>query len=185
MTADALITAMLIYLSPIIGDADIDKKQLRCMADNAYFEAALESRIGKRQVVYAVMDRVASKHYPDTPCKVIWQKARDKRSGNTVAQFSWTWDGRPDRIRFTNKKGQIQPNTYRNYAMAIEESVFVMLGLKGRPCEKTTTHYWSHVALEKPPYWHKDFDVACRIGGHTFMTKKSARDRSVAVATKD
>ena len=123
MTADALIASMLIYLSPIIGDAEIDKEQVRCMADNAYFESALESRIGKRQVVYAVMDRVASKHYPDTPCKVIWQKDRDKRSGKVVSQFSWTWDGRPDLIKFTNKKGQIQPNTYRNYAMAIEESM--------------------------------------------------------------
>lgn len=185
MTANSIIAAMLVYLSPIIGDAEIDVKQVRCMADNAYFESALESRIGKRQVVYAVMDRVASKHYPNTPCKVIWQKARDKRSGKVVSQFSWTWDGRVDKIKFTNKKGAVRPSIYRNYAMAVEEAVFVMLGLKGRPCEKTTTHYWSHIALKKPPYWHRDFDVACRIGGHTFMTKKSAKDRSVAVATKD
>lgn len=156
------------------------------MADNIYFEAALESREGKRQVAYTVLDRVQSKHYPGKPCAVIWQQNKDYRTDKLVPMFSWTLDGKSDRVKFKRKSGKINDNAYKNYAMAVEEAIFVLLRMKPRPCSAPTTHYWSHIVLDNPPYWAKDFEVACKLGGHTFMTAKSnrkvKRNKTVAVA---
>jgi len=174
MSADAIIGLVLIYLSAITGPVDIDRKTLRCMADNVYFEAALESREGKRQVAYTVLDRVESKNYPNTPCKVIWQRNKDYRTEKMVPMFSWTLDGKSDRVKFKRKSGKINNNAYKNYTMAVEESIFVLLRLKPRPCQAIITHYWSNIVLSKPPYWAKDFEIACEIGGHTFMTAKNS-----------
>ncbi len=185
MNADAIIGLVLTYLSAVIGPVDVDREVLRCMADNIYFEAALESREGKRQVAYTVLDRVQSKHYPEKPCAVIWQRNKDYRTEKMVPMFSWTLDGKSDRIKFKRKSGKININAYRNYVMSVEEAIFVLLRVKDRPCADTTTHYWSHIVLDKPPYWAKDFDIACKLGGHTFMTAKNPKrkqDKTVAVA---
>ena len=186
MNADAIIGLVMTYLSAVTGPIDVDREVLRCMADNIYFEAALESREGKRQVAYTVLDRVQSKHYPNKPCNVIWQRNKDYRTEKMVAMFSWTLDGKSDRIKFKRKSGKINNNAYKNYVMSVEEAVFVLLRLKNRPCEPTTTHYWSHIVLDKPPYWAKDFAVACKLGGHTFMTAKKnlkrKQNKTVAVA---
>ena len=183
MNADAIIGLVLTYLSAITGPVDVDHAVLRCMADNIYFEAALESREGKRQVAYTVLDRVKSKHYPGKPCDVILQKNKDYRTGKLVPMFSWTLDGKSDQIKFKRKSGKINIRAYQNYVMGVEEAVFVLLEIKPRPCQNTTTHYWSHIVLDKPPYWAKDFRVACKIGGHTFMTADKAPKQNKTVAT--
>lgn len=177
MNADIIIGAVLTFLTTITGPIDIDRNTLRCMADNIYFEAALESREGKRQVAYTVLDRVQSSQYPSKPCEVIWQRNKDYRTEKMVPMFSWTLDGKSDRVKFKRKSGKINNNAYRNYVMAAEEAIFVLLRMKPRPCSATTTHYWSHIVLDKPPYWAKDFDVACKLGGHTFMTAKRSHKR--------
>ena len=63
---------------PIYLDRN-DKAQIKCLADNAYFEAGNQSTKGKIAVTHVVMNRIGDHRFPTTPCGVIHQKH----------QFSW------------------------------------------------------------------------------------------------
>jgi len=68
-------------------------RQLECLAMNIYHEARSESYDGQLAVATVTMNRVDSDKYPKTVCGVVWQK------NNNGCQFSWTCDGKSDRIR--------------------------------------------------------------------------------------
>ena len=68
-------------------------RQLECLAMNIYHEARSESYDGQLAVATVTMNRVDSHKYPETVCGVVWQK------NNKGCQFSWTCDGKSDRIR--------------------------------------------------------------------------------------
>lgn len=65
-----------------------DKRQIQCLAENAYFEAGNQTEKGKIAVSNVVMNRVESGKFPKTPCAVIHQK-----TGRTC-QFSWVCEGK-------------------------------------------------------------------------------------------
>jgi len=67
------------------------ERQLRCMADNIYYEAGMEPAEGKIAVGQIVMNRVAHPDYPKDPCQVIYQ--RNVFYAKTVCQFTWYCDG--------------------------------------------------------------------------------------------
>ena len=67
------------------------ERQLRCMADNIYYEAGMEPAEGKIAVGQIVMNRVAHPDYPKDPCQVIYQ--RNVFYSKTVCQFTWYCDG--------------------------------------------------------------------------------------------
>lgn len=69
-----------------------DRRQIQCLAENAYFEAGNQSTKGKIAVTNVVMNRVEDRRYPKTPCGVVYQK-----TGRTC-QFSWVCEGKK-RIR--------------------------------------------------------------------------------------
>ncbi|MGU9956403.1 MAG: cell wall hydrolase [Arenicellales bacterium WSBS_2016_MAG_OTU3] len=55
---------------------------LTCLAENIYHEARGEVDSGKLAVASVTLNRVKSKYFPDSICKVVWQPK----------QFSWTAD---------------------------------------------------------------------------------------------
>ena len=61
------------------------KKQVTCLAENIYFEAAHEPLDGKKAVAFVTFNRVQS-GYADNICDVVQQK-----TGQTC-QFSWYCD---------------------------------------------------------------------------------------------
>ena len=63
------------------------ERQLKCMADNVYWEAGNEPAEGKIAVAQVVMNRAASGQFPDDVCKVIYQK--NVFYERVVCQFSW------------------------------------------------------------------------------------------------
>lgn len=65
-----------------------DKRQIQCLAENAYFEAGNQSQKGKVAVTHVVMNRVKDSRFPKTACGVVYQKARG------VCQFSWVCEGK-------------------------------------------------------------------------------------------
>ena len=81
-------------IAPVAALTQHDKRQIQCLAENAYFEAGNQSTKGKIAVTNVVMNRVEDKRYPKTPCGVVHQ--RTKR----VCQFSWVCEGKK-RIRST------------------------------------------------------------------------------------
>jgi spore germination cell wall hydrolase CwlJ-like protein len=63
------------------------ERQLKCMADNIYYEAASEPAEGKLAVGIVVMNRTANPDFPKDPCQVIYQ--RNTFYQNIVCQFTW------------------------------------------------------------------------------------------------
>jgi spore germination cell wall hydrolase CwlJ-like protein len=55
-------------------------QELGCLAMNIYHEGRGESSQGQAAIAAVTMNRVHSKRYPNTVCKVVWQPK----------QFSWT-----------------------------------------------------------------------------------------------
>jgi spore germination cell wall hydrolase CwlJ-like protein len=64
-----------------------DKRQIQCLAENAYFEAGNQSTKGKVAVTNVVMNRVKDERFPKSACAVVHQKSRG------VCQFSWVCEG--------------------------------------------------------------------------------------------
>ena len=65
-------------------------RDLNCLAKNVYHEARGESVDGQYAVAEVTMNRVASKHYPNTVCEVVYQANFDVIRKRNVSAFSWT-----------------------------------------------------------------------------------------------
>jgi spore germination cell wall hydrolase CwlJ-like protein len=71
------------------------QKQVTCLAENMYFEAANEPMEGKKAVAFVTINRLQSGNYAHTICDVVFQK-----TGGTC-QFSWYCDPAVLRKRLT------------------------------------------------------------------------------------
>ena len=58
-------------------------RDLKCLADNVYYEAGNQSERGKMAVAAVTLNRVNSGIFPSDVCSVVHQKSRG------VCQFSW------------------------------------------------------------------------------------------------
>ena len=65
-----------------------NNRELKCLADNIYFEAGNQSTQGKLAVAAVTINRVKSPKFPKSVCSVVYQ--RTKR----VCQFSWVCEGK-------------------------------------------------------------------------------------------
>lgn len=57
--------------------------ELKCLTDNIYYEAAHEPLSGKRAVAFVTLNRVNNSSFPNSICKVVYQKKK------STCQFSW------------------------------------------------------------------------------------------------
>ena len=125
-------------------------RQRYCMAAAVYYEARGESRNGQLAVAQVVMNRVASKRYPNTVCGVVFQ-GEDKRNR---CQFSFACDGKPERPR---------PGKAWNQALDIAKR-FEGGERYSRVAE--ATHY--HADYVKPR-WSRSMRRISKIGRHIFL----------------
>tara|TARA_B100000927_G_scaffold290937_1_gene291200 strand:- start:468 stop:941 length:474 start_codon:yes stop_codon:yes gene_type:complete len=91
------ITLPLLFLG-MYGTAHADEHEVRCLAENIYFEARSESTAGKVAVALVVLNRVKDNRFPNTICGVVKQ-TKYYPSGRIdlhSCQFSWYCDGKPD-----------------------------------------------------------------------------------------
>ncbi len=82
-----LILGLFIYRT-IINQQEA--QEIHCLALNVYHEARGEPEKGKYAVASVTLNRVASKHYPNTVCGVVFQKRWDYLRKRYVSAFSWT-----------------------------------------------------------------------------------------------
>lgn len=114
-----------------------------CLALNIYFEARNQPLVGQILVAQVTMNRVESDSYPDTICKVVWQKR----------QFSWTHDGKSD----TPKNKPVFDGIYKLSELLLKHpETFVY---------ESVTHYHAYTV---EPYWAKDFTFLYKYGDHLF-----------------
>lgn len=130
-------------------------REENCMALNIYWEARDQDVKGKLAIGLVTMQRVMSKHYPNNVCGVVWQKNRDKRTGKSVAQFSWTLDGKPD----------IPKNKHAWTEAQLIASTFVG---DGAVIDDFTKGAYMYHADYVSPYWKTHYDLQAKIGSHLF-----------------
>ena len=134
------------------------EKELRCLALNVYFEARGEKAEGQLAVALVTMNRMKSRHYPNSVCGVVWQKR----------QFSWTHDGKSDRptdMRAWKLARKIARVTYQGYNRLSAHS------RKALDLTKGALHFYAPNLAS--PYWAEVHSVTRVIGRHVFLTGRS------------
>lgn len=116
--------------------------ELKCMADNLHHEAKVDGMRGLEAVAAVVMNRVRSKRYPNTVCKVVYQRK----------QFSWT-------LYKSLRKQRIE-HDWQTLMVAHN-------ALNGWLIDKTggATHYH---ALYVTPYWATKMSFTVQVETHLF-----------------
>ena len=71
------------------------QKQITCLADNIYFEAAHEPLDGKKAVAFVTINRLQTGNYANDICGVVHQKT------GSVCQFSWYCESKHTNNRLT------------------------------------------------------------------------------------
>ena len=157
------------------------EKEINCMAMNIYFEARNESTQGQIAVALVTINRVLSEAYPGTVCEVVWEQRRSPKYKKMVAQFSWTLDGKPDRIENKRKwNNEILPLAR---AMLAEGSL-----LNFSDFTQGATHYHADYV---DPWWNKKFTPIMKVDTHLFYRDEKvtpfirASADGEAVAMKD
>lgn len=138
--------------------ADIGARELKCLAMNIYHEARGEPIEGQLAVAMVTMNRVYSGTYPDTVCKVVWQRR----------QFSWTHDGKPDRpedVRSWKLAKKIADFVYNKYQ--------VYSGLSGGAMDLTKGALYYYAPKLVNPHWANHKEKTTEIGNHVFMRTKT------------
>lgn len=126
--------------------------EVRCLAENIYFEARGEPLNGQYAVAEVTLNRVASPHYPDTICEVVHEKRWDPLRLRRVAHFSWT-----------QQRGLSPPHGEAwDQALRIAETVYEQ---RHMPMMPEALHYH---ATSVRPYWARKRKQLAQIGKHIF-----------------
>jgi spore germination cell wall hydrolase CwlJ-like protein len=139
------------------------KKQIECLAQNIYFEAAHEPEQGKVAVAFVTLNRVKSKHFESDICGVVKQKT------GGVCQFSWYCEERPKAMSYakvlTNEHNPLY-NDIRNLAI----HVYANYELINDPTKGALFYHADYVR----PGW-KNMEKTAVIGRHIFYIRKDLR----------
>lgn len=131
------------------------QKQVTCLAENIYFEAAQEPLIGKKAVAFVTINRVLTGNYANTICDVVYQK-----TGNTC-QFSWYCDK-----TFTSRRLTIKDTMLYNDIRDLATNIVVNFQ-KMKDVTDGATYY--HADYVKPGW---KLDKVDQIGRHIFYKRK-------------
>ena len=124
-------------------------KPLNCLSEALYFEARGETVKGQFAVAEVIINRAASKRYPNSVCAVINQGTGRKYA----CQFTYTCDGRKEII--TEKA------TYAR----LRKIAKLMLSDMPKNLTKGATHYHTTAVS---PNWSRVFPRTATIGVHHF-----------------
>jgi len=131
--------------------SDDRARQLRCLTQNIYWEAASEPFEGKVAVAQVTLNRAANGNFPGDICAVVYQK--NVIYSKVVCQFSWYCEG-------THRVKPIYQPLYRE-----SEEVAKKVLLEGfrLPSLKNAMYY--HADYVKPGWGKKPI---VKIGHHVF-----------------
>ena len=156
--------------SPILSwEPLVSQSEIECMAKNIYFEAAVESTAGQLAVAQVTLNRVESKHYPNTVCEVVYQGPHTATGfpKRDRCQFSWYCDGKDDEVR---NKGKLW-NTAHNLAKYVLKRQNDLLDITDG-----ATHY--HANYIDAPRWAGQKRVTTSIDQHIFYGVRNGKRHS-------
>lgn len=115
-------------------DINLSDDEIELIALTTIAEAEGECELGKRMVIDVILNRILSKHFPDSAYGVIYQPN----------QFSSMWNGRVDRCTVTDdvrqlviEEAETRMNTYVVFFNAEDFSEY------GVPMFQIENHYFS------------------------------------------
>jgi spore germination cell wall hydrolase CwlJ-like protein len=133
---------------------DAEPQEVYCLSLNVYQEARGEPAEGQVAVANVVKNRVESRHYPNTYCKVVKQRY------GRVCQFSWYCDGLRDHPIFRSK--------YSVDAEAFKAAVGIALQVLAGNIEDNTHGALYFHADYVNPRWSRIKHKTIRYGNHIF-----------------
>lgn len=128
------------------------------LALNMYYEARDQGHDGMLLVGEVTMNRVNSRHFPDSICGVVYQGRKDQ-SGNMIrhrCQFSWYCDGKPD-----NPTEEKSWEIAQDIANSLINGEIEYLGTEA-------THYLNPDKVSRMPRWTRVYSVVGYYGDHLF-----------------
>jgi spore germination cell wall hydrolase CwlJ-like protein len=133
-------------------------RQLKCMTQNIYWEAANEPFEGKVAVAQVTMNRVADGRFAKDVCGVVYQK--NVFYDRVVCQFSWYCEG-------THRVRPVHPGLWQE-----SEEVAKKVLLEGfrLPSMKEALYY--HADYVNPQWGKPKID---KIGRHIFYREREGR----------
>jgi spore germination cell wall hydrolase CwlJ-like protein len=134
------------------------ERELKCLAQNIYYEAGYEPFEGKVAVAQVTLNRMESGKFPDDVCGVVYQK--NAIYGSTICQFSW-YCNQPALRKPTN------PAAF-NESMAVAKKVL----LEGFRLDGLKNAMYYHADYVSPK-WGKE--KIATIGRHIFYSDNKAK----------
>jgi N-acetylmuramoyl-L-alanine amidase len=131
--------------------AELRRAELRCLAQNVYYESRGEPLVGQYAVAEVTMNRVASPRFPGSVCEVVHERRLDRLRGRYVGAFSWT-------------ELELRPPAGPAWRRAQEVAVTV-LDRRHEPVVPDAVYYH---AVSITPRWAKQKTLLIRIGDHVF-----------------
>ena len=122
------------------------KNDLECLTRNIYYEAGVESSVGKFAVAHVTINRLKAGYWGNSICKVVYAKK----------QFSWTL-----------AKKLPRPNS-KLWAESEEVARKVLAGHRVRGL---TRSLYYHAIYIKDPKWADTQHEAGQIGNHVFYNR--------------
>jgi spore germination cell wall hydrolase CwlJ-like protein len=121
------------------------QRDVECLARNIYYEAGVESTLGKYAVATVTINRLQQKRYGNTICAVVY----------APHQFSWT------------KLKQLEKP---NPAVYYESHQIAQESLNGARVKQLKNVTYYHADYIQKPYWTKDKTQVTSIGAHIFYS---------------
>mgnify|MGYP000103105571 FL=1 len=148
-------TAPILTWEPLVAQSEIE-----CMAKNIYFEAAVESTAGQLAVAQVTLNRVKSKHYPNSVCEVVYEGPKDANGfpKRDRCQFSWYCDGKGDEPK---NKGKLW-NTSHALAKYVLKRQRDLIDITDG-----ATHYYA--TYIDAPRWARQKRITTSIDQHIFF----------------
>lgn len=144
--------------------AAFEEREITCLATVLYHEARGESAAGQIAVGQVVITRRDQPQWPDTVCRVVYQKGRNA-AGKMIGQFAWSTENLRIRERDAyNTMHAIAIDLYHNYE-TIEDQT------------EGSQYFLSQGIF---PGWVRNFEEVLDLGGHKFYRD----NRIVTMTTK-
>ena len=126
--------------------------ELRCLAENIYFEGRGEPLKGQYAIAEVTMNRLASPYFPGTICDVVHDTRWDPLRKRLVAHFSWTGlelRSKPTGPAWEQAMGVAKAVYDKTYTPVVPAALF-------------------YHATSIRPYWARTKRRVAKIGNHVF-----------------
>jgi spore germination cell wall hydrolase CwlJ-like protein len=164
----------------------VNEDELKCMAENIYFEGRAEPMVGKVAIGKVVMNRIEDTRFPNSICGVVkqgpvresWKTKKDpdldKKDRKYYpiknrCQFSWWCDGQKDIIWATYMNGEVIESNMTAWRDSINVALWLMSGELKDPTFGAVFYYNPNIAN---PSWGAIYNETAIIGNHRFMKDK-------------